>query len=176
MPLFLQRIIRAAKLDVQLYEEVETDRSATLQALGVVLLSGLAAGLGTMGHVGGPGRISGALFAALAGWFAWAAMTYWIGAHVLPEPQTRADYGEMLRTTGFAAAPGLIRVIGVVPGLGGPAFLVSSVWMLVAMVIAVRQALDYRSTWRAVGVCAIGWLIQLVILLLTIRAAAISTG
>jgi hypothetical protein len=172
MPIFIQRIIRAARLDSTLYEEVEADRRATLQALGVVVLSGLAAGIGTIGHFGDLSRVPVGIMGALIGWLVWAAMTYWIGAHLLPEPQTRADLGELLRTTGFAMAPGLLRVAGVVPMLTDTLFLISSVWTLVAMVVAVRQALDYQSTWRAVAVCGIGWFIQVAILLLTIRAVA----
>ena len=79
----------------------------------------------------------------------------------------------MLRTTGYSSARGLIRVLGVLPGLTGIVFLVAAIWSLIAMVIAVRQALDYRSTWRAIGVCMIGWLVQALILVLTIRAAAV---
>jgi hypothetical protein len=94
----------------------------------------------------------------------WAFLTYYIGTRLLPEPRTRADYGQLLRTIGFASAPGLIRVVGIIPGLGAIVFAVAGVWMLIAMVIAVRQALDYTSTWRAVGVCAIGWVVQSVIL------------
>ena len=71
----------------------------------------------------------------------------------------------MLRTIGFSSSPGLIRVLGFVPGLGGMVFFVASIWMLVAMVIAVRQALDYTSTLRAIGVCVIGWAAQIVILM-----------
>jgi len=103
---------------------------------------------------------------ALVGWYIWAFLTYFIGTRLLTEPQTKADSGELLRTIGFASAPGLIRVVGVVPGLGAFIFLVAGIWMLVAMVIAVRQALDYTSTPRAVGVCLIGWLVQVVILVL----------
>lgn len=70
----------------------------------------------------------------------------------------------MLRTIGFSSAPGLIRVLGIIPGLRPLLFLVAGIWMLVAMVIAVRQALDYTSTWRALGVCGIGWVVQFLIL------------
>ncbi len=105
---------------------------------------------------------------ALAGWFIWAGLTYLIGTRILPEPQTRADLGELLRTTGFSSSPGVVRVLGLIPGLTGIVFLISGLWMLVAMVIAVRQALDYRSTLRAVGVCVIGWVIQLLVLLLLV--------
>ena len=157
------RMLRAAKLDVELYEEVEHDEGALSQATTVVVLSSLAAGIGSFGIGGLTGLVSGML-AALIGWYIWAFLTYYIGTRLLPEPQTSADHGELLRTTGFASSPGLIRVVGIIPGLGPIVFAVAGVWMLVAMVIAVRQALDYTNTWRAVGVCAIGWLVQAFIL------------
>ncbi len=162
---FKNRIIRAAKLDVRLYEEVEADKGALGQAMGVVVLSSIAAGLGSI-EIGGIGGILAGMVTALIGWFIWAYLTYFIGTRLLPEPQTRADYGELLRTIGFSSSPGLIRVLGIIPGLAGIVFLVASVWMLVAMVIAVRQALDYQSTLRAVGVCVIGWIVQALILVL----------
>jgi hypothetical protein len=104
----------------------------------------------------------GTVFAVI-GWFVWAYITYFVGAKLLPEPQTKANPGELLRTIGFSSSPGLIRVLGIIPGLGWLVFTVASIWMLIAMVIAVRQALDYKSTFRAVGVCLIGWVIQMVI-------------
>ena len=162
---FKDRIIRAAKLDVRLYEEVEADKGALGQAMGVVVLSSIAAGLGSI-EQGGIGGILVGTISALIGWFIWAYLTYFIGTRLLPEPQTRADYGELLRTIGFSSSPGLIRVLGIIPGLVGIVFFVASIWMLVAMVIAVRQALDYRSTLRAVGVCVIGWIVQALILVL----------
>lgn len=163
MEKFINRIIRAAKLDVELYEEVEADKEALNQAMLVVILSGFAAGIGLLRIApGGAGIVSGTI-GALIGWFMWALLTYWIGAKLFPEPQTRSDLGELLRTIGFSSSPGLIRVLGIVPGLSGPIFLITSVWMLIAMVIAVRQALDYKSTWRAIGVCFAGWIIQVFI-------------
>lgn len=162
---FKDRIIGAAKLDVNLYEEVEADRGAMGQAMGVVVLSSIAAGVGTI--VGGElGRILIGTVTALIGWYVWAYLTYFIGTKLLPEPQTKADHGQLLRTIGFSSSPGLIRVLGIIPGLAPPVFLVASIWMLVAMVIAVRQALDYQSTLRAVGVCLIGWIIQALIFVL----------
>lgn len=153
------RIVRAASLEVDLYEEVEADESALGQATAVVALSAVAAGIGSISSIGVGGVITGTL-SALLGWYVWAYLTYFIGTRILPEPETRADHGELLRTIGFASAPGLIRVLGVIPGLGALANLVGAVWMLIATVIAVRQALDYESTLRALGVCLIGWLIM----------------
>ncbi len=171
MTTFGDRIIRAAKLDAQLYEEVEADTGAMGQAMGVVVLSSMAAGVGSVAR-GGLGGILVGTIAALIGWYVWAYLTYFIGTKFLPEPQTEADLGELLRTIGFSSSPGLIRVFGIIPGLAGLLFLVASIWMLVAMVIAVRQALDYESTSRAVGVCVIGWIVQLLILVLLVSVLA----
>ena len=171
----VERMIRAAKLDVNLYEEVEADTGATRQAMLVVVLSSLAAGIGSVRGAGLTGLILGAL-SALAAWYVWAFLTYFIGTRFLPEAQTEADVGQLLRTTGFSSSPGLLRVAGIIPGLTGIVFLVSTVWMLVAMVIAVRQALDYHSTGRAIGVCAIGWMVQVVILLLVMTFLGIGAG
>lgn len=158
------RMLRAARLEPALYEEVEADREALGQATLVVVLSAIAAGIGSWGAGGVVGLVGGTL-GALLGWYVWAFLTYWIGTRLLPEADTHADHGELLRTVGFSAAPGVIRVLGIVSPIAPFVFLAAGIWMLVAMVIAVRQALDYTSTLRAVGVCVIGWLIQAAILI-----------
>ncbi len=165
MQSYIDRIVRAAKLDVNLYEEVEADKGAMGQAMGVVVLSSIAAGIGSIGTIGAKGIIIGAVTALIA-WYVWAYITYFVGAKILPEPQTKADHGELLRTIGFSSSPGLIRVLAIIPGLTGIIFMITSIWMLIAMVIAVRQALDYQSTLRAIGVCIIGWIIQAIILMI----------
>ena len=163
MSTFAERMVGAATLDVHTYEEVEADTTATTQAMVVVVLSSIAQGIGGLSQEGGPGFVAGVM-GALIGWFIWASLVYIIGTKLLPEPQTRSDIGELLRTTGFSASPGLLRVLGVIPFLGNLIMLAVSIWMLVAMIIAVRQALDYQSTGRAVGVCLIGWFVFMVIL------------
>jgi hypothetical protein len=163
---FAQRLIGALALDSAIYEEVEADRTATGQALGVVLLSSLAAGIGSRG-IGGT-TIPAMLFisaTALVAWAAWALVVFQIGGRWLPEPQTRVDVGELLRTIGFAATPGLLRVLGVMSAATIPVFAITAVWMLAAMIVGVRQALDYRSTMRAVVVCGLGWALALAIAL-----------
>lgn len=163
------RMIRAAKLDARLYEEVEADTEAMRQAVAAVVLSSVAAGIGTISRGGFAGVIPSILLGtifALISWFVWAYLTYFIGTKLLPEVRTKADLGELLRTIGFSSSPGLIRVLGVIPGLAGLVFFVASIWMLIAMVIAVKQALDFESTLRASGVVLIGWIIQLLITLL----------
>ncbi|MDP3938480.1 MAG: hypothetical protein Q8R92_10110 [Deltaproteobacteria bacterium] len=116
MASFQDRIVRAMKLDVSLYAEVEADEHALNQAMGVVLLSAVAGGIASLGHAG-VGGILLKVVAGFLGWYVWAFLTYVIGTKLLPQPQTRSNYREMLRTLGFAAAPGLIQVAAVVPGL-----------------------------------------------------------
>jgi hypothetical protein len=162
MAAFVRRVVRAAALDASLYEEVEADESATGQALAVVVLSSVAAGVGSAFQADYPvARGVYGLLAALFGWILWAGLTYVFGAKLFPAPQTRSNIWELLRTIGFASAPGLIRVFACLPVFGVVVSAVASVWMLIAMVIAVRQALDYPGTMRAVGVCLLGWVAQL---------------
>ena len=125
--------------------------------LDVVLMSSLAGGLGIGGLTGSPVNLAFFSMVALLAWCAWALVTYTIGVHILPEPQTKADVGELMRTIGFASTPGLLRVLGVMTPVAKPVLAVTTIWMLAAMVVAVRQALDYKSTARAVAVCVIGW-------------------
>ena len=151
-----ERMLGAAKLDAATYEEVEADPTATPQAMLVVVLASVAGGVPAMRAEGVGGLLLGAL-ASLIGWYVWAFVTYFVGTRFLPGPKTEADVGQLLRTIGFSATPGLILVLGIVPSLGPLVVFVASVWMLVAMVVAVRQALDYESTGRAVAVCVIGF-------------------
>lgn len=161
---FLMRLIGAISLDPPIYEEVEADRTATGQALLVVLLSSLATGIGARGF-GEVSLQSVAFFSGIAilGWAAWALVVFEVGYRLMPQPQTRADVGELLRTIGFAMTPGFFRVFGIMPRATIPVFVATSIWMLVAMIVAVRQALDYTSTARAAAVCVLGWLLALAV-------------
>ena len=154
---FVMRLIGALAIDPVTYEEVEADRSATGQALLVVVLSSVGAGIGARGlGSGSPQSMVFISAVSLLAWVGWALLTYQIGVRLMPEPETRADVGELLRTIGFSAAPGMLRIFGIVPGAAIPAFAITAIWMLVAMIVAVRQALDYKSTARAIAVCGLG--------------------
>jgi hypothetical protein len=164
---FIARALRAAKLETHLYKEVKVDKDATSQALVVVLLSSLAASIGVSTHAGLGGLVMGGLVALLA-WYVWTFLIHIIGAKLFPVSQTSVSHRELWRTLGFASAPGVFRVFGAIPGLTGIAFLVAAVWMLIAAVIAARQALDYTSTVRAAGVCVPGWLVHVFLLFLVL--------
>jgi len=166
LSIFLRRIAGAALLDASTYEEVEADPGATPQAAAVVVLSSLAAGVGLSGSRGL--AVSFPFFAlatvlALAAWVAFALIALQVGSRVLASPETRVDAGELLRTLGYAAAPGLCQVFA----LFSPAPVATSVaafaWTMAASVVAVRQALDFTSTGRALAVCVVGWGLPLAI-------------
>jgi hypothetical protein len=157
-----ERMLGAAKLDAATYEEVEGDATATPQAMAVVVAANLAAGVGALRATGIGGLLLTTLI-ALIGWYVWAFVTYFVGTRFLPGSRTQADPGQLLRTIGFSATPGLIRVLGIVPALNTLVSLVAALWMLAAMVVAVRQALDYETTGRAVAVCVIGFVVYIVV-------------
>jgi len=163
---FVQRMVGAAKFSSSAYEDVEADRGATGQALAVVVLSSVAAGVGA--GTGLSGLVLGTVL-SLVGWLVWGLLIYLIGARWLPEPGTQSDTGELMRTIGFATSPGILRVVGIVPFLTSIVFFVTAFWMLATMVVGVRQALDYKSTWRALGVCLLGWIVQFAAFLLLAR-------
>ena len=158
----INRIFRAIKIDVELYEEVERDRSATIQAGLVVVLSSMAAGVGAL-QLGASNFLLAPIF-SLISWYVWAYIIYFVGVKLFPEKNTKSDHGELLRTIGFSSAPGLIRVFGVTPDLMAVTFIGSAFWMLACMVVGVKAALDYNSLWRALGVVIVAWLFQAILL------------
>ena len=161
------RMIRAARLEAQLYEEVEADTTSIWQAFTVVLLSALAAGIGSFHNGGWPGVVWQA-GAALVGWWVWAWFAYMIGTRLLPTRETVSDHGELLRTIGFSSTPGILRIFALIDPISGLVYFGATLWMFVAMVVGVRQALDYHSTRRAIAVCLIGFPVYAVCLLATL--------
>jgi len=163
---FVRRLMGAAVLDTGTYEEIEADPTATVQAFAVVLMSSVAAGIGALGL--GERTLSAVVFAgivALLTWAAWALVVFEIGVRLMPQPKTQSSVLELMRTTGFASTPGILRIAGVLPGTTFVIYAVTALWMLAAMVVAVRQALDYDSTARAVAVCGLGWVLAIALAL-----------
>jgi hypothetical protein len=164
----VDRVVRAAKLDIDLFEEVEADEGLTSQAIAVVVIAAIAGGIG--GALGaiitgqGIGSFFGSLIVspiiAVVGYLIWAALTYFIGTNLF---QGTADYGEMLRAIGYSYGPQVLSVFSFIPCVGWIISLVCSIWSLVAGVIAVRQALDF-DTGKAVITCIIGWIVVMVLM------------
>ena len=161
---FFILVFRAIKIDVDLYEEVERDKSATFQAGLVVVLSSMAAGVGAL-QLGASNFLIAPVL-SLISWYVWAYIIYFVGVKLFPDKNTKSDHGELLRTIGFSSAPGLIRIFGITPDLMTVTFIGSAFWMLACMVVGVRAALDYTSLWRALGVVIVSWIFQAILLLI----------
>jgi len=161
MQSFPARMVGAARFHAGTYEEVEADHTANGQAVAVVVIASLAAAVGA-GAID-PRGLLGMLGVEILSWLIWVMLTLFIGTRLLPGSATKADFGEVLRTTGFSASVGILRVLGVFQAIRGPVFLVVTIWMLITFVIAIRQALDYTSTGRAVAVCLLGWFIHAIL-------------
>jgi hypothetical protein len=168
--MLVNRMIRAAMLDPRLYEEVEHDRSATSQAVQVVIIVALASGIGgalwkllTLSPIDAVTGLIGGILAAVLGWLVWAFVTYIIGAKIFGGTAT---YGEMLRTLGFAQSPNVLLiftgVLGAIPLLGGLLRFALLIWVLLAGLIAIRQALDV-GTGKAILTAIIGWIVMAII-------------
>ena len=161
----LARMLGAARLDVDTYEDVEKDKGATLQAMIVVILVAISAGVGGLLSDEGD-LVRGLAFGAIRGvlsWAVWALMAWIVGTTLLKTQETEADWGQLARGTGFAQTPGLLNVFVFVPVVGGVIVFLAFLWQLVCMVVAVRQSLDYTSTLRAIFVIVIA-LIPVVII------------
>jgi hypothetical protein len=174
------RMIRAARLSVPLYEEVEADTTATTQALTVVVIVSLASGIGSalaasMNQTGGSiiGGLIGGIISALIGWAVWSWVIYFVGTKIFGGVAT---YGEVLRTLGFAETPGVLSILVFIPVLGPLLALVGGIWVLVASFIATRQALDI-SNGKTVGAIIVA-IIALIIVVAIVGAilAAIGLG
>ena len=155
---FFNRIFRAIKIEIDIYEEVKKDTSATLQAGIVVVLSSLAAGVGAL-QIGASNFLLAPVISLLM-WYILALIIYFVGVKLFGGSKTKTNHGEILRTIGFSSAPGLIRVFGVTPDLMKVTFIGSQFWMLACMVVAVYSVLNYGSLWKAFGVVIIASLFQ----------------
>lgn len=159
------------KLDPNAFEDVERDPTAIGQSVGVIVLAAVATGIGTI-YAGGLSSILGGAIMSVIGFLVWSLIIWVVGTKLIPEPATKADYAETFRVLAFAAAPGLVSVlmiIGVIPILGWLVawliWMVVWVWQIAAMVVAVRQVLDYSTTGKAIVVVLIGFIINLFVTL-----------
>ncbi|HEY3057996.1 MAG TPA: Yip1 family protein [Chloroflexota bacterium] len=174
------RMMRAARLNVPLYEEVEADTTATTQALTVVVIVALASGIGSgiaasMNQAGGNfiGSLIGGIISALIGWAVWSFVIYFVGTRFFGGTAT---YGELLRTLGYAESPGVLSILAFIPVLGPIVGAVAGIWVLVASFIATRQALDI-SNGKTVGTIIVAIIALIIVLaLISIVLAAIGLG
>ena len=167
---YLEKLYRAIRLDSELYEEVEADKSLTRQALVTVALVAIIEGVFYLGaqDQGLVIGLSQSILGSVTRWVMWAFFIAFVGTRILPEPETESNTGELLRTLGFAYAPGVFYIFASLPIIGSIVQLLVPLWQLAAMVVAVRQALDFSSTTRAIGVCVVAFFLMVLTLILFI--------
>jgi hypothetical protein len=169
-PSLTDRMIRAARLDVPLYNEVEADTNATSQALTVVVLVGVASGLGAAigelisGRQGGlaVGGLVAGIVRELIGWAVWSYVMYEVGTRLF---HGTATYRELLRTLGFAYSPGVLLILSFIPVLGGIIALVVGIWRIITGFVAVREALDI-DTGKTIATIIVGIIAYIVVLVI----------
>ena len=159
MKRFFDRLYRAAKLDVNLYDGVIEDKGAMFQSMMAVFVYSMASAYGIFGRTGVAG-INFGMISTLFAWYVWAFSNYFIGVRLFPEAPVDVDRKSVLRALGFASSPGLLRFLGLIPEMAGATFVVTSIWMVAAAAVALKQALNLQSTTRAVVICVIGWAIS----------------
>ncbi len=156
----LNRMLGTARLNTQTIEDIERDGSATIQALIVVIIVALASGVGEL-LSGDTDIVSALVLGVIRGvvsWAIWALIAMFVGTKILKTEQTEADWGQLARGTGFAQTPGILNVLSFVPVVGNAIVVAAFVWRFAAMMIAVRQCLDYTSTLRAFFVILISFI------------------
>jgi hypothetical protein len=161
MRLYFDRFFRAARLDVSFYQEVAAEPLLLNQAWITVLLYAMFASWGNFGRAGAIGSNIG-MISALIGWYIWAFSSYFVAKRFFrggASEAQRAERKAVIRSMGFACAPGVTRILAMIPGLGIAVLVLSSIWMIVAATIAIKMALNFESSARAAGACIIGWII-----------------
>jgi hypothetical protein len=157
----MDRMIGAALLKPDAYEAVERDTNATSTALLIVVGTAIAAGIGDLTHHGLRGLISGVI-AGLISWVLYALAAYFIGSTIFKTSQTATTLGELLRTLGFAQVPAFLLILSGIFLLGAIVSVVVFFWVLATTIVALRQALDFTTTGRAIGTAIVAWLFYII--------------
>jgi len=162
---FVRRMIQAIKLDDELYEEIPVNHSFIFQSIAIIFLSSLCAGIAKYPDDGATGLILVTVISIFC-WVLWGYVTFFMSELLLQTNQS-IDFMEVIRITGFASTPGILRILGIIPGFFGIVFFITGIWMLVMMAITIKHAYD-MDILRALGVSAVGGVIQAAIFVIFI--------
>ena len=165
MASFGERVVGAMRLDANTFEEIERDPTAMGQAAGVIALAAVSLGIGNV-LVRRDLRDLSQVIISIIGYAVWAVLVWVIGTKVMPDPATKADFAEAFRVIGFAASPGVLGIITIIPILGWLLLILIWLWQMAAMVIAVKAVLDYDTIGKAIIVVVIGFFVNLCVTVL----------
>lgn len=147
---YVDRLRGALMLEARTYRDVEQDTNANGQAALTVVLAALAAGIGAILGRDLIQNLLGTAISSLLQWVIFSFVAYYVGSSLFSSGDTSVTPGQVLRTMGFAQAPKILLVLGIIPILGWIVGLVVFFWFLAAAIVALREAFEF-DTGRAVG-------------------------
>ncbi len=157
MKLLFARMFRAIKLDQSFFEEVAAESSLQPHSVWAVAIFAMATSFGFFSAAGGT-AVNIALITTMIAWYVWAFSIFYIGSRFFSVEKESADRKTVMRIVAFAAAPGLIRLMGIIPQLAIVVMVVSSVWILIAAVLGLRKVYTQTSTANIAAVTIGAWL------------------
>jgi hypothetical protein len=170
----MSRIMRLARLDTTVFDEVRMDPTATASSFVVAAAATVAAGLGGWlwwiqktdfdgGKVFVQSVILGSIFAVLL-WVVWLFVVYVLLTQVFRE---RADLQQLIRTMGMAAAPLGLSILLLIPGINYGIALASIALFFGLTTIAI-QSVTTAEPAKVLMANAAGFVIWAVILTLLV--------
>jgi hypothetical protein len=173
MRTFISRMIDAAKLDSSLFEELINDPTTQGQSVWVVAIFAMATGFGLFSRAGAL-AVNSCLVTTFFAWYFWSFTLYFAGTYLFRDAGKKADRKTVMRVMAFASAPGILRLLGVIPQTSVILFIVTSVWIIAASVMGIKMAFEIPTTGKVLLLCAGAWLLAFLVqflLLVTIFSA-----
>lgn len=155
-------MFRAAKLDGSLFEEIINDPSTYAQSIWVVAILAMATGYGMFGRAGVT-AVNSCLVTTFFAWYFWAFSLYFVSTYLFRNSITKTDRKTIIRVVAFASAPGIFRLLGVIPQTSGILFIVTSLWIIAASVVGIKIAFKISHTGLAIFICTSTWLLSFIV-------------
>ena len=155
---FLNIIFKSIKLDKSLYTDSRNFGEASIYFAGLIMiLDGVAGAVAANTVIKTAIGMSG--LTAILTWFIWAILIYVLGVKIFPDKQTNVSCKKVLTPVGFAHAPGLLRFFAVTPELMIPIIFITQFWIFAALIISIRQILNFKSNLKSFGIIFLSFLI-----------------
>ncbi len=173
---FLDRVAGVLRLDPRVYDAIKRDPGAMGQSAAVVIISALATNVWVAFFAprGVTSAIGGVVLAIVA-WVLFAGLVWWLGRRWFAPSWAPPDFNALLRLSGFATAPGLLNVLGFIPGIGWLVLMAASIWSLITAYTAVRIGLGTNER-HAMAATFIAYLANAVLFALAARLLGIGQG
>ena len=155
---FLNIVVSSIKLDTNLYKDNNFFGDAGIYfALLIMILDGVAGAVAANSIVKTSIGISG--LTAILTWFVWATFIYVVGVKLFSDKESKVTFKKILVAVGYAHAPGLIRFFAITPEFVIPIIFLTQFWIFASLIIATKQVLNLKSSFKAFGIVFLSFLI-----------------